>query len=99
MVQVTHGDVQHGSVDPPGGRGRVWGHSRRSSTGLETLGDVRVGSEEPVGRSGKGWGTHPMVRDESGDPWAGPGRVGKPSKRSGTGRETLPEVRDGSEDH
>ena len=34
------------------------------------------------------------VRDGSGDPQGGPGRIGVPSVRSGTGRGTLGYVRD-----
>ena len=36
------------------------------------------------------------VRDGSGNPPMGLGRVRGPSKRFGMGQETLPEVRDGS---
>ena len=45
-----------------------------------------------------GWGTLQEVRDGSGDPLKGPGRVEGPFRKSGTGRETHPKVRDVSRD-
>ena len=53
--------------------------------GRGTLGKVQDGS-----------GDHPRVRDESGDPQEGPGRVRGLSGRSEKCRGTLGEVRDGS---
>ena len=45
-----------------------------------------------------GRGTLPEVRDESGDPPEGTGRVGRPSRRFGTGEGTLSKVRYESRD-
>ena len=42
-----------------------------------------------------GRGNYGEVRDGSGYPPGGLGRVGGPSRRSGTGRGTLGDVRDG----
>ena len=42
--------------------------------------------------------TNPKVRDGSRDPWGGPGRVGRPSRRFGKGLGSHGEVQDGSED-
>ena len=42
------------------------------------------------------YGTVGVVRDWSGDPRGGLGRVGEHSLRSGTGRRTFGEVREGS---
>ena len=38
--------------------------------------------------------THTEVREGSGDPYGGSGRVGTPTQRSGKGRETNLEVRE-----
>ena len=51
-----------------------------------------------MGRSKKGRVTIGKVRDGSGDPRGGQGRVGEPSDRSRTGRGTLEKVRDRSGD-
>ena len=53
----------------------------------------------PSMRFGTGWGTAGEVRDGSGDPRGGPGRVEGPSGRSGTGRRTHGEVLHGSGDY
>ena len=50
-------------------------------------------------RSGTSRGNFLEVRDGSGEPRGGPGRVEGLSGRSGTGRVNLEEVRDGSEDY
>ena len=49
--------------------------------GWRTLGEVRDRSE-----------TLGEVREGSGDPWGGPGRVERPSWRSGTGQGSLGEA-------
>ena len=59
----------------------------RSGTCRGTLVEVRMGR-----------GTFGKVRDGSGDPTGGTGRVGGHSGRSGTGRGTHPEVLDRSGD-
>ena len=79
--------------------------------GQGTLGKVREGLGDSRGTRGEvlngsgvtldvrdGLRTLGVVRDRSGDPWGGPGRVGGPSGRSWTGRGTLEEIRDGSGD-
>ena len=51
-----------------------------------------------AGRPRKGRRTLDQVRDGSGDPSVGPGRVAGPSRRSEMGQGTLEEVQEGSWD-
>ena len=98
-MRGTLGVVRNGSGDPWRGAGRVGEPSRRTGMGRGTLWEVRKTLGEVRGhsqRSETGLMTLPEVRDGSGDPQNGSGRVGRPSERSGTGRETLGEVRDRS---
>ena len=80
------GEIQDGFWEPRVCQGWVWGLSRRSGMGRETIREVRVGSGELRG-----------VRDATGNRWGNPRRVWGSSSRFGMGRGTLGEVRNGSE--
>ena len=60
------------------------------------LGKPNRRSGMPTRRSEKAGETHPMVRERSGKPPEGPGKIGRPTRSSGKGRETHPEVQEGS---
>ena len=69
MDRGTLGKIWDGSGHPPGGPGRVGGHSKRSETGRGTLREIQDGSGDTRG----GTGTLREVQNGLRDPRKDPG--------------------------